>query len=308
MRQYLKIWNEATFGTFANPGSPVLNTDYVIVRLDQGNSFTMRPTPKKWVTRDFAGSNRRIQTGSSQTELKGSLSTLVYMEQANFLFPWGLTLNGSGDLNSCTIDHAILMEDAGNTTIYRRYLGNKVGKFQMTGSSDAQTFRLSLDLTAQKPSAVAITGADFPVPALNQFPVAQCVFNMMAAPGFLNLSGSNRAEFAGFDLTVTNMLDGPFNESNFITRLKWCGRDVDWTDKLVFITNGDRAAFEAVTAETCSARIDNGTHHIILTLETANFLGGVDDDLSLDKVFYQDLKWNNYFDVANATDLTFTYA
>lgn len=311
MRQYLKIWKETSYGVFANPGSPVKNTDYVVVRLDQGNSFTPRPTPKPYVIRAADGFNRRVQTGSAQTDVKGNLNTILYPEQAQFFLEAMCkltTTSGVPDTGSYTIDHAIVTEDTVHTIAYRRYLGMKVEQGTLAGSRDNVIFRLNIGWDGKQPASPNITVTDFPEPAETEFPATlPYVFTHMQSPGNLTLTTS-RSEFGSFQLTVKNMLDPTFFEQTYKTRCKWCGRDLDMEIMLLYQTAADRADFEAVTARAVSARVDNGTNHFILDFKASNFDTAVEDDLPLEKLHTQKLTWSNYYDTTALTDLAMTFA
>lgn len=303
-RQYVKIWKETTYGVFANPTTPVKNTDYIVTFLDQNNSFSMRPTPKQQAIRSASGGNRRVILVGDKTSVTGSLQTLVFPEQFAFLMDAATTLT-SGDLSSYTIDHAIV--DMSGSTRYRRYLGVKVGQANLSASADNTPFRWKLDLIAQKPASPNITITDFPEPATTEYPTGiPFVFTHMASPGYLNI-GSARSEFAGFDLSFKNMVDAPFFEGQYVSAANFCGRDIDWTNKLKFKSATDRTNYEANTATTCSASIDNGVHKAVLSFNGANFLTAVEDDLALDKCYYQNLSWSNYEDNSAGADFSYAY-
>ena len=57
---------------------------------------------------------------------------------------------------------------------------------------------------------------------------------------------ASRAEFATFQLTVKNLLDVRFMASQYPTRIKYCGRDVDLSTQFPYIVTTDRAHLEAV--------------------------------------------------------------
>lgn len=289
-QEFLRITKEATFGVF-----DAAATETAIIQLDQANAFTMRAKPLRWSIRTHGSNNRRVQTGSAKTQLAGSLSTLIYPSQAALLLPWGADLDATtGQAYSVTIDHAITMEDATPTVIYRRYLGCKVGSMNIAGSDESQLLRLKLDLVAQKPSAAAITATDFPTPTLADYPADAPYLFQHAAAGF-TLDGSV-TEFNSFDLTVKNILDATFNASQYVTRIKNCGRDVDLKTKLVYQRATDRAKFEGVTAITIGAVFTNGVNTLTFDLNTKNFYADVSDDLPLDKVKYQEVSLESYVD------------
>src|SRR5690242_13232377 len=84
-RHIIKIWKESSYGTFANPGSPVKGTDYIVIKLTEDNGFTLRAKPKQEFIRGQSFRNRRSQLVQTQTAVEGNLSTILYPEQTQFL-------------------------------------------------------------------------------------------------------------------------------------------------------------------------------------------------------------------------------
>lgn len=310
MRHQIKLWKETTWGVFPAPTTPVKNTDYIVPRLSTANPYTVRRKPKRWgPIRTFAQNNRRVLTGAQQWEISGAINFDLYPEQAAFVFSSMILPAGSPEvLPSVTIDHMIQMEDAAGTVIYQRYLGVRVASATIGATAEQPIFRVQLQVLAQAPPATAIAAADFPDPPATDFPAGNpYLFQNMAAPGYLKLLGTDREpEHASFELSIENHLDATYNANAYPSRLKFCGRDVSWKDKIMFLTAGDRAAFEAVTTGACSAEINNGTHSVLLNFNAQNFAEQVDDDLQLDHAFYQEIAWRNQYDPAALSDLTVT--
>jgi hypothetical protein len=300
-REAVRLTVEATYGVFNPAATPVKNTDYIVAELVQDDPLTVRKKPRIWgPLRSMDSFNRRVKSGSAQYGVDGSLMTLFYPEHGPFLANL-LTLTGTNlnRLPSFSLDYLILMEDASETILYQRFLGCVLAqaRFGAKAGGEDINFKLNLDVVAQQ--AATITGTDFPAPPASDYPVGN-PYNLthLATPGYLRLAATSgsRVEIGGLEVTVKNILDPTFFEQPYVTRIKWCGRDLDWTDTLAFVTNADRAAFEAQSALACSARIDDGTHHVIFAANAYNKVAEVTDRLSLDKLFLQDHTWNNFWD------------
>ena len=298
MLEYIRVTKEAVWGVFnTTPGAG----EQIWIQIDQSNAFSMRPEPVRYEIRSQGSTNRRVQTGSAKTKLAGNLSTFLYPEQASTLLNWGCTVS-SGVIGSCTIDHAIVMEDGGPTTIYQRYLGTRVNQAQFAGTEESTTMRLSLQLTAQQ--TAAITGTDLPLPALTLFPIST-PYLFQQCLGAMTLNGS-RTEFNKLDITWKNILDATFNASRYVTRIKWCGRDVDWTLNNVYQVGTDRPNLETVTPVTGQVVFTNGTQVLTFNMYSKNYTASVKDDLPLDKVFYQELSMQCYLDASAGSDFDLT--
>jgi hypothetical protein len=293
-RQYLRLTPEASWGVYAAAGTPIL------IPIDKANPFTLRPTPIPWEIRSAGGGNRRVQTGSQRTSCKGALHTLVYGSQAAALAPW-ICADANGVLGSVTLDHAIQLEDGG-TTAYRRYLGVMVEQARFRCGEDDPLLRLKLDLVAQQPAT--ISGTDLPQPAATDYPGdVPYVFQHLAG-GFSVVA--SRAEFATFQLTVKNLLDVRFMASQYPTRIKYCGRDVDLSAQFPYIVTTDRAHLEAVDLVAASMTFTNGSHTLRFAMNSKNVIAGVGDDLTLDTIFLQGIELHNFFDASAGTPNDFT--
>ena len=302
IREICKIWAESTYGVFGGSGSN--GTGWVVVELTQANPYSVRPKPIQKTIRGSSGANRVSKLFSTQTGLSGNLNTLLYPSQAAFFMKAATDITTTpGDLQSYTIDHYIQKDDTSGTVDYTRHVGCKIEQAHISGTADDVTMKLELMVVAQKP--VTITSSDFPVPASTDFPAGRPYCFTDTATG-LTL-GTLRADYAGFDLTIKNILDHPFFETQYIGRNRFCGRDVTWSDKLLYKSAADRTAFEATTPFTCSAVLA-GTPATTFTLQGANFLSAVDDSIDYSHCFYQDLTWVNCLDQSSGLDLVVTVA
>ena len=197
-----------------------------------------------------------------------------------------------------------MLEDPAGTTVYRRYLGVMVDQCQITASERDPLVRLALQLTAQKPAT--ITATDFPEPHATDYPDdPPYVFTMVGGAFTL---GTSRAEFEQFQVTIKNMLDARFMASQYLTRLKYVGRDVDFSCKFPYVATVDRSDYESVTAVSASLAFSNGSHSLGFNFHGRNFYASVEDDLALDKIHVQSIDIECYFDPSQAppADLTVT--
>jgi|GEM_PF-4626623 len=294
-RQFLRLTPETTYGVFASAGTKT------IIQIDGANPFTMRRQPVEWAIRTAGGYNLRWQKGSAKAQYNGTLNTLMYGSQMAQIFPL-IASSDNVTLPSFTVDHAIQMDDNSSTFVYRRYLGVMVQQAQISAAESNQLMRMQLQLIGQKDAT--ITDTDFPEPAVDDYPIdAPYVFEMSSGSFTL---GASRVEFEEFNLTIRNILDPRFFASQFLTRCKYCGRDVDFSTRFPYIVTVDRSNYESVTSVSAAITFTNGAHSIGVNLHSNNFYGSVQDDLALDKVFLQSIDMQAYMDVTAVTDATFT--
>jgi hypothetical protein len=233
------------------------------------------------------------------------LNLELYPEQASLLLAFATTLTSS-ELGSFTADHAIVMDDGSNTTVYARYLGLKVASGQLSASASEPEIKVSLDLIGK--TTATITGTDFSEPAASDYPVGNpYLFTDTASPGFLTL-GTSRSEFSNWSLSFTNHLDAARFEAPYVSRIKWCGRDSTLNTGLLYQAVTDRTDFEDTTATSCSLKIDNGTNSVTFDLKSGNYRTDVADDLKLGNVFYQNVAFVNSWNASAGVDFTVTTA
>lgn len=295
-REFLRLKAETTWGTYNNASNPIY------VQLDQNNAFTMRANPVRWgPIRTAGGYNRRVQTGSAKTSLTGNLNILVYPSQQADLAPL-IVATSANVLKSFTADHGIVMEDGSSTKVYRRYLGCMVQQASFTSGEQNQLCRWGLQLIAKQPAT--ITSTDLPEPAVTDYP-SDSPYVFENASGAFTF-GSSRAEFEEFNITIKNMLDPRFMASQYLTRLKYAGRDVDYSTRFPYITTTDRSNYESVTAVSASITYTSGSNSMAFQFNSKNFLAKVDDDLALDKVYLQGVDGECYFDPSAGTPNDFS--
>ena len=300
-REFLQCTNETTWGVYNTSGT------HTILQLTDSNQFTVRPGPMRWEIRSAGGYNRRVQTGSSKFAISGVLNNnIVYGSQAMF---WATALGVTGtapgpyDLPSYTIDHCIVMEDASNTKVYRRYLGCKFAQWQFSASSDTQLLRLNLNIIGG-PYA-NITATDFPEPACSAYPYDPPFVLEHASTFLLGTTGS-RMEFDRFQVTGANLVDATFFNQTHYTRVKYCGRNIDGAIVFPYVVTTDRSDFEAFSAHPASVTFTNGSHTLAFNFENATYTTAVNDQLDYNRVFLQGLTFADFFDSSVCNDFTLT--
>lgn len=322
-REFLRITKESSYGT--KKASPTAGVDVIVIRLAEGNSFTMRPKPR--MTRVMYGGGLAIPalTVAGETGVAGTLQTKLCYSQALFLLNWGFTrINAGqtspwtttepvGDLASVTIDHAIQRSDG--TYKRKSYPGCKVAKPKIEGSREAQIVGLNYDVIAQKvvgntfdastdPDATA-----FPAPAETDYPLDVVMFQHSAAGLKIDNGGTARTGYESFSVEADNKLDARAYESRWLQFCRFLGRESKLMAKLALKASpDDRAAYEILTAQAVSLALTNGVNTITLDYKGNNVLDDVADDLPLDKLYEQGLTIFNQFEQSSATDLAFTYA
>lgn len=299
-REYVRLTPETSWGVFNGAGTPV------VVQLTDSNQQTVRKVPQFWgPLRSAGGYNRRIKKGSSRYAVSGGLTNLiVYGSQASAWASWLTPVATAGvySLPSMTLDHAIVLEDAANTTLYARYLGLVVVQADFSVDSQSQLMRLNFSQLIGK-SVATITVADFPEPLATDYP-SDAPYVLEHAPSLT--VGSSRAEFDSLKVSIQNKVDATFFNASTITRAKYAGRDVDWEATFPYVLAADRAAFEGVTAVAGSATFTNGAHSLSFNFESQNFLDQVGDQLDMDKLFLQNLKLQSFFDSSAGTPTDFS--
>lgn len=301
-REFLRVTTESVWGTYDSGGTAT------IVQLTDSNSFTMRPAPVRWTIRSAGGYNRRWQSGSSKTVVSGALSNLVvYGSQISAWLAWMQPTGaapGPYDLPSCTIDHVIQMEDGGNTKVYRRYLGVKVGGWQLTSNADSQLLRLSFTSLVGK-SFATITSSDFSEPAANAYASGTPFVHEHASAMTL---GTSRTEFDAFQVTGTNLLDPRFFNGTTISYLKYCGRDIDWSITFPYVISTDRTSlYENTSASSMSITYTiPAAQTLTLNFESQNIVGGVADSLDFNRLFTQTISGWSQVDTSASTDFSGT--
>jgi hypothetical protein len=319
VREYLQLTIESAYGT--KKTSPTRGTDVLPIRLAEGNSFTMEPTPVAVDVQYGGGLAVNAYTVSDKIECKGKLSLILCASQAAFFLKWAAlrintgqtspwtTTEPPGDLASCSIYHAIVTADG---TVKRRvYLGAKVDGWHLEVSEQQTYVRFTLDLTASTPQGNAFdsstdpTSGTFPAPTDSQLPTDAYLFVHTAG----NLSiASTRNQVSDIKVECKNAMQGRYFNNRFLQLYRFLGRETSLESKLYYaISPDDRASFEALTTLATSLELNNGSHTATLTLNAVNVLDSLDDDLPLNDLYFQTGKLMNYWDPNAGADLSWSF-
>jgi hypothetical protein len=315
------------FGGGSQYGVYYSSGDKQVIQLTDSNQFTVRPVVMPWEIRAASGYNRRLIRGSgtlssggtARAMVQGSLNNcIVYDSQSTFwvgTYPrssnyldYGMLnpvpVGTSFELNSYTIDHAILSDDSANTLQYRRYLGCRVRKATITADSDSQLMRISCDFVGHAAATPNITVSDFPEPTFvggagPQFYPTGNPYVLAHAGSYTFGAFGARTEFESFNVTIENLIDTTFFNSTNLTRTKFCGRNVDASIAVPFAlaNNGDRFDYEAATTpHNASVTFTNGAHVMTFSFGATTYTSGVTDNLDYNRVFRQNIALVNFVD------------
>jgi hypothetical protein len=303
-REILRITPETVYGTYASGNA------HTVVDLNADNAFTMRPMPKFWEIPSAGLDNRIALTGTQVSDVDGDLMILGRPSQSALIASLiaDLTSGSCPDLPSCTIDHAIFIEDGSCTPKYRRYLGVKAtGGFELNNAGDFGSLMMwKLKLMAA--SAADITGTDFPTPAYSGFTLSERPFVFADATGTVTYGGvdiSPYCESLAFDVGSQLM---PFRgASKYRTRVRAFGRRPTITMRMLYYTQQARIDFEANTAKSLVIVFTQGLETLTINFGATNFLRQVGDDLKLGDFHRQTIQLMNTVDPATGADFTVVY-
>jgi hypothetical protein len=326
-REFLMLHREDYFGRpYLSTGAPRTSW-YHYVRLDQPNSFTMRPRRRTEVIPRGGGMPHPAIKVGVPVDCGGSLRTILHYSQAadllgwcvtpipaNRAAPWGTIVQSPetqpvGDLASMAIYHAV--EDYSGTVKRRVYKGVKVSRWSLAGSAQSPLVILSMDLIAQKPvsnddlggaDSSDPTGTEFPAPAETAYPTDPVLFQQL---GTVTL-GAAQTRVSSIGLEGTNMLDARHHFGRFLTYANFRGRTVRTSARLDLGGMTDREAFEAITAHAVSFNFTNGVTNVAFDMQDTNYIGEVTDDLQLERNFDYDATWETFWDVSAGNDITVT--
>src|ERR1700687_3845395 len=237
-RSYYDAGSTSNYGVFYGSGTQT------VIQLTDSNQFTVRPVVMPWEIRGARGYNRRLirglgtaaSGGTPRAMVQGTLGNcIVYDSQSTFWFGGNPRTGASGnsnnygllqpvpvgtsfELNSYTIDHALLADDGNNTLIYRRYLGCRVQSATISADSDSQLLRISCNFVGHAAQSTNITVSDFPEPTFAggagpQFYPTGNPFVLAHAGTYTFGATGSRSEFEAFSVTIENLIDSTFFNS-----------------------------------------------------------------------------------------------
>ncbi|HMF38317.1 MAG TPA: phage tail tube protein [Isosphaeraceae bacterium] len=340
-REYLCIVPESSFGTPV-AATPSVGTPYTYnanattpnvfyARLDGGNAFSMRPRPVMVTVPYGGGVAVDAFRVSDKTALTGKLTVKLYSGAnvaagtpglGGFLMSWAAqqvtaaqtapwtTTEPPGDLASCSIYHAV---QYGVPTLWttpyrmRTYAGCKVDAWDIDVSEDGTIATLSLDITGGT-VGTDLVAATFPAPSEVQIPINPYVFTQAT----LTIGGS-RLQFQNVKISGRNVLAKRFWNQKYAQLQRFVGRSttvqaVNFLRQVPYVgaSNDDRTTYEALTAQTVSFALTNTYHSITATLNTANVITSVDDQLNLNDLYTESITATNQWDpAASPTDTAY---
>jgi hypothetical protein len=319
-REFLYLVQESAYKTPV--ASPVVGTSAFYIRLDGSNAFTMRPRPVMVAVPYGGGVAIDAFRVADKLECKGRLVCKLYAGAlSQFLLQWGAqTINAAqtapwtttepaGDLASVSCYHAIQRSDG---SVKRRvYLGTKVDSWEIDVSQDGTIATISMDLSASTPqgnqfdSSTDPTATTFPAPADPQLPVNPYVF--IHASGNLTI-GTARSTFQSIKIKSKNVLARRYWANRFINLMRFVGRSTTLEAQTFYApTPDDRTSYEGLTTETTTFALNNGTHSITWTLNTASVITSLEDHLPLDDLYTQTLTITNQWDPSAGSDLALSF-
>ena len=291
-REFLRITPETTPGTFNSTGA------HTIIDIEQSNAYTVRPRPITVDIRTAGAFNRRWKRVSKKASLEGTLNWLMHGSQAAVFVDWSIA--ASNALKSYTVDHCVMMEDDSSTKIYSRDLGVYVRQAELLASEQDQVLRAQLQLVGMERTVIAAT--DFPTPVLTDFPT-DAILTFEDASAGLSLHTASRLDLESFHLTIKNLIDVRYFVALWPQKLKYCGRDIDWTSRLAYSAAIPRADYEAQTPLAAAIIFNNGTNALTLNLNSQNYYGDVQDQIDHSKVFLQEINLSSFVDSATGDEL-----
>jgi hypothetical protein len=332
-REFLMIVEESAFKTpVSTPTTWTTGTTYGLgnaqayyVRLDGGNAFTMRPRPAGTVTVPYGGGfDVPAYMVSDKQECKGQLTLKLCVGQAPFFLSWPLlrinagqtapwvTTEPAGDLASCSIYHAVTRPDG---SIKRRvYLGCKCDTANLSVSEGSTVVTLQLGISASTPqgntfdSSSDPSSGTFPSPADNNFPVDPYVFLHAGGSNYITYGGAVRTQFTDLTVNVQTALARRWYANRYLQLLRLVGRKTTVASKLLYplTAQDDRTNYEALTSESASVELNNGTHGFTLGFNAQNVFSPFEDDLPLNDLYFQTSTENNLWDASAGSDFTLT--
>jgi len=291
-QQWVRLTKEATFGTFdASATAPNINW----LRLPGNNACTIRATPQRQIIRSADGGNRKRQVVANRKVVAGNISTLFYPTQAAKMFEAAMTLT-SNALPSYTVDYW-------DTVSEHRFLGCTVQSLAATGTATQDYLPMTIGFMGQKQD----TPVTLTEPATTVFP-AETPYQHYESKGLLSIGGVI-TKYSSLGFSLKNVLDGTWDEDQWVTAIVYCGRDMELDVKLQYISSTLRAALEAQTALTItSAWARTAGLTTTIDLKTKSYVASVADDLPLNNAGYQTVKIEAFYDQAATTDFAFTVA
>jgi hypothetical protein len=317
-REFARIITESVFGTPTS--TPVLDTDYLALRLESPGQLGVRYDPERWTLNDGKGMNLLHLTGSERGMPSGRLSMKLYREHAPVILkwifqqitsgsvPWTQT-DRTGDLASCTIQHAIVLEDSGATVERRQHFGNKVRRATLRADNTSDLWTVELDIVGKTSAGLTLdlsTDPDataFPEPALADFPDNPYTFQDITS---LKI-GSTRTEVSSVEITVENTLDPRYFLARHPSMIRYISRRITMSATLLYASAADRASYENLTAVDSELIVDDGSDSWKLDMFGSPRITTISDQINHDKAHDQVLTITSFLDNTAGTDATLSF-
>jgi hypothetical protein len=316
MKRFLRLTQEAAFGTYASGGTVIWP------RLSSSGAFKVMQQPEFWTVMDGSGLGVQALAGTNTMALAGSLTTEITATQAPFLLGWVFqrintaqtspwpTAELPNDLASVTADYARTNFEA--TIRRKRYLGVKSNSCSLQCSKESPKLMGTFGLVGSTPQGNAYdsssdpTSGVFAEPALTVFPSDVYLFQHLS--GNVTIGGAARTNFDSFSLTLTNKCKAYFDEGHFANAIRMGGRSL--TVQLRMRLKGtpdDWAAYEQGTATAASFTFNNGTHTIALDMKSKCYINPIDEESPIDEEHYASVTLVNQLDAAAGTDFAISF-
>jgi hypothetical protein len=321
LREFLRLTQEQNYGVFNSTVTPNVNQMYI--RLDDSNSFTMRKAPVLVRIPYGGGWAVPAYSFSDKLQLQGALRTSLYYSQANTLLNWGLgvidstqthpwaTTEPVGDLCSVSIEHGYFYDDTGQ---FKRtlYLGNKVASGRFEISAESQKGTLTLQLVGGKAQGNAFDGSvdptvtSFPPPADAAYPAWDLITFTHSNGNFEIQNTITKYETLAIDWT--NKLDSRFFAGNFVSEIRSLGRDINIEASIKLDQSPDlRSLYEQFIPIPAKVAFSNGVNTCLFDLLTNPILTRMEDDLTIDRIYFRTTTTSSQYDPANGTDFKFLF-
>jgi hypothetical protein len=285
---WLRCTKETTYGTYDAAGAVAW------VRLVGNNAFTARAVPQRQVIRSADGGNRRVQVVANRKVVSGNLNTLFYPSQAGFFLDAALTLT-SNDLHSYTLDFF-------DTVQVHQLLGAKIQTMTLAGTATGDYLPLTMSWLCQSKGTTTLAQ-----PAATVFPTEN-PYQHVESKGHLSVGGT-MSKYSALSIAIKNTLDGTWDEDQWITACYYCGRDIDMSFRLQYLSAAMRGDLEAQTPLAVTAAWARAAGLAAsFDLKTRNYVADVGDDLPIDAAAYQTIGVQTFLDPAAGTDASFSVA
>jgi Phage tail tube protein len=288
---WLRVTKESTYGIYDTGAAPA---NIAWIRLVGNNAFTVRSVPQRQIIRTADGGNRRLQVVANRHVVTGNLNTVFYPSQAHFFLDAALTLTAN-DLFSYTLDFF-------DTVQVHSMLGAKIATMTIAGTATGDYLPLTMSWLCQSRGTTTLAQ-----PAQTLFP-AENPYQHVESKGHLSIGGTT-SKYSALSIAIKNTLDGTWDEDQWITACYYCGRDIDMSVRLQYLTTAMRADLEAQTPLTVTAAWARAAGLATsFDLKTRNYVADCGDDLPINAAAYQTIGLQTFLDPAAGTDASFTVA